>query len=464
MGFENKYPYTDFHELNLDWVLEQISILRNEENTNAEAIDDLHGDLNTLNGALNALRNIALLCYDVLTETDLNEVRNNGCYLLATDYTYTNLPANHGNTGFLRVVHNGRYVIQTLINFDGPEEFKRRGAYDGSYWEPWQISAGNVFLQATGDNTDRSTEILRLLNLYGYCKLGEGNFVVNNVILPDDTCIEGSGYKTNIIVSDDGSYAFRLGNQCNVSNMRITGKASGSYNPSSTIGTRHGIEWHGTGTSGPYFGFLNNVWIRNFNGVGLYVTDTGNATYCDMLATNVYIENCDAGILTSNSEYHRFSQFKVFNCYYGCINRGGNNFFESCDFTSCKKGFVIDNYAGNYANIGHGSIVNCTFNHIGNNTGNAIDMEGNDYGFIISGCTFFYSHIHLLNCKGVTFTGCNFGGTSATNIDVSHDSVMPRGLTLFTGCAFQNVPYFVGTDADLHGASCYTFDGNALNF
>lgn len=24
-GFDNKYPYTDFHELNLDWILKQIS-------------------------------------------------------------------------------------------------------------------------------------------------------------------------------------------------------------------------------------------------------------------------------------------------------------------------------------------------------------------------------------------------------------------------------------------------------
>lgn len=30
MGFDNKYPYTDFHELNLDWILALVTALRNE--------------------------------------------------------------------------------------------------------------------------------------------------------------------------------------------------------------------------------------------------------------------------------------------------------------------------------------------------------------------------------------------------------------------------------------------------
>ena len=30
MGFENKYPYTDFHELNLDWILEVVKGIETE--------------------------------------------------------------------------------------------------------------------------------------------------------------------------------------------------------------------------------------------------------------------------------------------------------------------------------------------------------------------------------------------------------------------------------------------------
>lgn len=38
MGFWNKYPYTDFHELNLDWILNEVSTIE-------ERIDALHDEL-----------------------------------------------------------------------------------------------------------------------------------------------------------------------------------------------------------------------------------------------------------------------------------------------------------------------------------------------------------------------------------------------------------------------------------
>ena len=461
MSFLNKYPYTDFHELNLDWVLAQIAILRNDVAAEDARLNDFAVDLTNFQTALNSLRAAAILVYGALEETDLNNVKTNGCWILTTDYNYTNKPPYHGNTGFLRVVRCGQYVLQTLIDFDGAGEYKRRINYDDSYQEEWQYTGGNSFLQAKTDGSDRSDEILLKLNLWGHVELGAGDYVVTNLIMPADTSILGCGYKTNIIKSNDGTYAIRLGNQCHIENLRITGKASGSVTPSATLRNNHGLEWHGT-NAGPYFGMISNVWIRNVEGVGLYVTDTGNPTYNNMLAEKVYIENCDAGVLTSNSEYHSFTDFKVFNCYYGCINRGGNNFFTSCDFTSCKVGFMIDNYAGNYPNVGHGGMANCVFNHINSNNGDAIYMEGNDYGFVISGCTFFYSHIHLKNCKAITFTGCNFGGGSTT-VDISHDSVMPNGATLFTGCCFSQVPS--GTqDSDTHSENCYTFAGSPINF
>lgn len=38
MGFWNKYPYTDFHELNLDWLLNEVSTIEHR-------IDELHDQL-----------------------------------------------------------------------------------------------------------------------------------------------------------------------------------------------------------------------------------------------------------------------------------------------------------------------------------------------------------------------------------------------------------------------------------
>ena len=39
-GFDNKYPYTDFHELNLDWVLEKIK-------AHQDNIDDIYKIINS---------------------------------------------------------------------------------------------------------------------------------------------------------------------------------------------------------------------------------------------------------------------------------------------------------------------------------------------------------------------------------------------------------------------------------
>ena len=40
MGFFNEYPYTDFHELNLDWILEKVKFL-------LKSVEDIEGWIET---------------------------------------------------------------------------------------------------------------------------------------------------------------------------------------------------------------------------------------------------------------------------------------------------------------------------------------------------------------------------------------------------------------------------------
>ena len=66
MGFWNTYPYTDFHELNLDWLLNEVSVIEHR-------IDELHDQLKEeLTTELKAYVNeeIASLSYKI---TELSE-------------------------------------------------------------------------------------------------------------------------------------------------------------------------------------------------------------------------------------------------------------------------------------------------------------------------------------------------------------------------------------------------------
>ena len=323
----------------------------------------------------------------------------------------------------------------------------------------------NNFLASTNNSDDRTFDIIAMLETLGSCQLGPGEFYVSNLHMPAGTTLVGSGYSTVLLLDEsvEDGYAIRINSYCTVKDMRISSPTAISL--SENIGTRHGIVFQGTyntdGKSGGQYMSLSNLYIDNFTGGGITCYNTGYSSSSSIGATDVTITKCTVGINISYwSEYHRFTNVYCNNCYYGCINNGGNNMFVNCGFNSNKLGFVIDNTNGDKPNNAHGSAVGCTFNHqnTNDNPGYAIMVINTSTGFVFEGCQIFYGKTLLTNSGGVVFTGCNFGSTEGIEIEGG-------GSILYNGCMFGSMPKIsVTNNNSAYFVNCYLRKGGIVTY
>lgn len=420
-----------------------------------------------------------------LPSGDLNDVLQTGTWILVDSNTYTNAPDN-ATLGFLRVsVVRSNWVLQEFFAFVGANYYKRKinvgqtpeawvqvGGTEtiNNYYNTYEVTATptittdtNQFLAATGDTTDRTLDILTMLQTAGVCRLGPGDFYVDGVEMPDNTQIIGSGPTTKVyLIVGANKFAIKMGKHCAVKNFALIGASS--HTPASTVGTRHGILWKGNyseteaSAQQPNQGIVDAMWISNFAGGGITCTDTGYATGNAIECTNCWITSCDAGINISYwSEFHKFTNIRTNGCYYGCINNGGNNVFVNCDFSSCKEGFLMDNSQSQSPNNSHGSAMGCVFNHSNSNAGVGIRILGCSNGFVFVGCQIFFSQTVIENSSGVTFSACNYGNVNC-NI-----SVNGGGAVLFIGNMHQEAPTINITDNDhVVFANCYVRSTGAV--
>lgn len=421
-----------------------------------------------------------------LPSCDLNDVTETGTWMLIDANSYTHVPGG-SVAGFLRVSNIGisNWVLQEFIGFSTAYYYKRKFRV-GQTAEDWtQISGGgtiinnyntyevtatptittdtNQFLAATGDTTDRTLDILTMLQTTGVCRLGPGNFYVDGVEMPDNTQIIGSGPTTKVyLIAGANKFAIKMGKGCSVKNFALIGASS--HTPASTIGTRHGILWQGNYSSTeasaqqPNQGVVDTMWISNFAGGGITCTNTGYATDKAIECTNCWITSCDAGINISYwSEFHKFTNIRTASCYYGCVNNGGNNVFVNCDFSSCKEGFLMDNSQNQSPNNSHGSCIGCVFNHSNSNAGVGIRILGCANGFTFVGCQIFYSKTIIEDSSGVTFSACNYGDVNC-NI-----SVNGGGAVLFVGNMHQAAPTInIVNNTHVVFANCYVRSTGAI--
>ena len=315
----------------------------------------------------------------------------------------------------------------------------------------------NNYLASTGDTTDRTSDIITLLNTTGMCKLGTGKFYVNDLVMPPSTTISGSGIATEIIRagSDDG-FAIQMKSYCLVENCLISGSVSDITLPNN-VGNRHGILWAGNYTQDPTAGnqprqgIISNVWVKSFTGGAITCYDTGYGTFNNLEVANVQIRNCGCGInIPYWSEFHKFTNVRTYGCLYGCINNGGNNLFVNCDFSACTHGLLMDNSQSQSPNNSHGSMIGCVFNHTNNNTGIGIKILNCDNGFIFTGCQIFFSQIDIEDSDGVVISDTNFGNT---NCDIA---ISGGGVVLFANNMHNGTPTINITDNNnVHFVNCY---------
>ena len=432
------------------------------------------------------LKTETVITKGVLPSSNLNNVTGNGIWLLVDTNTYQSVP-NNASVGFLRVTNAvlNDWILQEFYAFSGGTLYKRRGLVGGS-WEDWQEVTGTTqvtnnyefnsyqqtlnvtatptinpdseqYLATSDDTTDRTSDILTLLNQTGICRLGPGDFYVKNLIMPANTAIFGSGPKTRVILDSsviDG-FAIQVNSMCEIKDFQLVGSLS-NITPSATRGTRHGILWQGDYTehqNAPVACIISNLMINNFAGGAITCFDTGFGTGNFINGSNINIDRCDVGINISYwSEFHKFTNIRTDYCYIGCVNNGGNNVFVNCDFSSCiGKAMVMDNSQSQSPNNSHGSCIGCVFNHTASNTGVGIEILKCHNGFVFSGCQIYYSQINLVDSDGVVFDGCNCG---ADNCDIT---ISGGGAIIFANCMYDSDAFSISitNNQNVHFVNCY---------
>lgn len=100
---------------------------------------------------------------------------------------------------------------------------------DGSYYTAYHITGIDLKarpLSSTGDETDRTSDIMARLTVFGYCEFGAGEFYTTGITMPDATTIKGQGAATKLMLLPGSSgNVITLGSRCNVQDITLSGDA-----------------------------------------------------------------------------------------------------------------------------------------------------------------------------------------------------------------------------------------------
>lgn len=427
------------------------------------------------------------------TETDANNVKNNGIYFISSSGGVPSMENTPIFPCWLETTNilNDNIVLQVVYPYYQEYHDIWYRVYKNSNWGSWKkVGSGetiynnttveketvnntynittsptittdtNGWLQAVDTNTQDETSktdmtgaIMSMLNDTGYCHLSEGIFYVSGSIdLPTGATLEGCGRNTiiRLLGSVESGYICRLKEYSTIKNIRFSGGYNDGDVSDGNIGSRNGIIYIGNRDGNepsvtPSTGkncMITSCWFENFSGSAIYGHNAGGGLQEGLTVSDCFITLCKAGInIDYWTEYCKFTNVVVFKCYYACINNGGNNVFTACTFHG-TIGFLIDNSNDKSPNSAHGSVIGCTFNHIDNwnnpsilGSGVGVKIINTNNGFVFDGCQFFYGTIDVDSSKGIMFSNCLLNGQSYSKIKV-------RGTykVVFSGDMFLTAP------------------------
>lgn len=397
---------------------------------------------------------------------DLDTIFTPGFYLLINSEVYENLPVNV-NAGFLRVSKSKNWGMQTFYHLTDGRSWVRTFT-NGSIHTEWteaQGGSGNTYnitqqinrdeiqntysistspvittdsngwLQAIdsestpeAEATDMTGPIMSMLNANGYCHLGPGVFYVSgNIDMPNGSVIEGCGDRTiiRLLSSVQSGYILRIMQYNTVKNLHFSGGTDlpeNLYTDGTNMGSRHGIymianaDGKESAQPGTLQCMITGCWFDNFDGSAFYAHNTGGGIHNSVIFSDSHIQHCRVGLnIDYYNEYAKYSNLVIYQCYYACINNGGNNIFTGCTFHGVV-GWLTDNSGEDKSNNQHGSCIGCIFNHIDNmnhpdvlGNGTAVHIINGVAGFIFTGCQLWYGNVKIDNSSGVQFSDCLFG-------------------------------------------------------
>lgn len=398
----------------------------------------------------------------------LSDILEDGFYVISDSLTVLDAPSWLTVTG-LKVenyskYHNGGFVKQTVESLLNPETSKRYmriSASNGIFSDWIDITDESAYLIATGNQTDRTEEIVDMLNTYGICKLGKGIYYVSGVTMPNNSSIVGIGDGTIVRLLDASTDAntVTMGKRCTIENIRFVG-ADTRQGGSDTIGTRNGI-YVATGeidtSENDLLCKISKCSFIGFNGAGIKVFKTGYYMTHSISISDCKFKFNKVGLyLAEKAEYGVINNCLFNHNYFATRCDGGNNKYSNCGFDANSKGFVIDGTGITSSNNGHGSVVGCSFNH---NSIVGIDIKGNTNGMIFDACCIYLNtttesvdnSISISDSAGVTFANCSMGGVAVTNTNSNG--------TIFNGCRFAASPTISGT---VTLTNCTLLDGTAV--
>lgn len=246
---------------------------------------------------------------------------------------------------------------------------------------------------------------------------------------------------------------------------------SGTY---TAISTGHGAEWDGihiykvNGRSGIQWspdipsaentmltGSVTNCRFERFSCAGIIGLDTGTPVQRGLVVMNCQFRYCSVGVyFRKNSEFNQVIGCMMNRCYYGVLNRGGNNIFDGDVISGNYINIQQDDDEG--SNTGHGMITSCKLHHSGYglNDQYALIIRGTGR-IVVSGCEM--SDKILLK----TTNGNVLSDNAMFDVDIE---VNGSGCSLISNSIFRTANCHRTNNTSAVIANCYLRNGTVVTW